>query len=56
MFLWNASHLLKIPVNFYVCVKNAVWKYLQNHSEFVKDYRLGGEGEGGLGATVVHLR
>ncbi len=37
-------------------LKNAVWKYLQNHSEFVKDYRLGGEGEGGLGATVVHLR
>ncbi len=37
-------------------LKNAVWKYLANHKEFVKDYRLGGEGEGGLGATVVHLR
>jgi len=37
-------------------LKNAVWKYLSNHREFVKDYRLGGEGEGGLGATIVHLR
>lgn len=37
-------------------LKNAVWKYLQNHKEFVKDYRFGGEGEGGLGATVVHLK
>lgn len=37
-------------------LKNAVWKYLAKHKEFVKDYRLGGEGEGGLGATVVHLK
>ena len=37
-------------------LKNAVWKYLSNHKEFVKDYRLGGEGEGGLGATVVYLK
>ena len=37
-------------------LKNAVWKYLSNHKEFVADYRLGGEGEGGLGATVVHLK
>lgn len=37
-------------------LKNAVWKYLQNHKDFVKDYRLGGEGEGGLGATIVHLK
>lgn len=37
-------------------LKNAVWKYLSNHKEFVKDYRLGNEGEGGLGATVVHLK
>ncbi len=37
-------------------LKNAVWKYLANHKEFVKDYRLGGEGEGGLGATIVHLK
>jgi DNA mismatch repair protein MutS2 len=37
-------------------LKNAVWKYLQNHKEFVKDYAFGGEGEGGLGATVVHLK
>lgn len=37
-------------------LKNAVWKYLGNHPEFVADYRLGGEGEGGLGATVVHLK
>ena len=37
-------------------LKNAVWKYLANHKEFVKDYRLGGEGEGGLGATVIHLK
>ena len=36
-------------------LKNAVWKYLGNHPEFVKDYRLGGQGEGGLGATVIHL-
>lgn len=37
-------------------LKNAVWKYLSNHKEFISDYRLGGEGEGGLGATVVHLK
>ncbi len=37
-------------------LKNAVWKYLQNHKDFVKDYAFGGEGEGGLGATVVHLK
>lgn len=37
-------------------LKNAVWEYLKNHKEFVKDYRFGGEGEGGLGATVVHLK
>lgn len=37
-------------------LKNALWKYLQNHSDFVKDYRLGGEGEGGLGATIIHLK
>lgn len=37
-------------------LKNAVWKYLANHKDFVADYRLGGEGEGGLGATVVHLK
>lgn len=37
-------------------LKNAVWKYLSNHKEFVNEYRLGGEGEGGLGATVVYLK
>ncbi len=37
-------------------LKNAVWKYLANHKEFIKEYRLGGEGEGGLGATVVYLK
>lgn len=37
-------------------LKNAVWKYLSNHKEFVKDYRFGQEGEGGLGATVIHLK
>ena len=37
-------------------LKNAVWKYLQNHPEFVKSYRLGQQGEGGLGATVVELK
>lgn len=37
-------------------LKNAVWKYLHNHPEFVKSYRLGQEGEGGLGATVVELK
>ncbi len=36
-------------------LKNAVWKYLANHKQFIKDYRLGMEGEGGLGATVVSL-
>lgn len=36
-------------------LKNAVWKYLANHKQFVKDYRLGQEGEGGLGATIVNL-
>ncbi len=36
-------------------LKNAVWKYLGNHKQFVKEYRLGGEGEGGLGATIVTL-
>lgn len=36
-------------------LKNAVWKYLANHKQFVKEYRLGGEGEGGLGATIVTL-
>lgn len=37
-------------------LKNAVWKYLGNHKDFIKDYRLGGQGEGGLGATIVHLK
>ncbi len=37
-------------------LKNAVWKYLENHPKLIKDYRLGGEGEGGLGATIVHLK
>lgn len=37
-------------------LKNALWKYLSNHKDFVKDYRLGGEGEGGLGATIVTLK
>ncbi len=37
-------------------LKNALWKYLSNHKEFVKDYQFGNEGEGGLGATVIHLK
>ncbi len=37
-------------------LKNAVWKYLENHPKYIKDYRLGQEGEGGLGATIVHLK
>ena len=37
-------------------LKDAVWKYLSNHKEFVADYRFGGAGEGGLGATIVHLK
>ncbi len=37
-------------------LKNALWDYLKNHPKFIKDYRLGGENEGGLGATIVHLR
>lgn len=36
-------------------LKNALWKYLANHRQFVKEYRLGMEGEGGLGATIVTL-
>ncbi|MFA6829680.1 MAG: Smr/MutS family protein, partial [Bacilli bacterium] len=36
-------------------LKNAVWKYLQNHPGLVKDYRLGVQGEGGMGATIIHL-
>lgn len=37
-------------------LKNALWKYLSNHPEFVRSYRLGQEGEGGLGATIVELK
>lgn len=37
-------------------LKNALWNYLKNHHELVKDYRLGGEGEGGLGATIIYLK
>lgn len=37
-------------------LKNALWKYLQNHPSFIKEYRLGGEGEGGLGATVITMK
>jgi len=37
-------------------LKNALWQYLSNHPQFVKSYRLGGEGEGGMGATVITLK
>lgn len=37
-------------------LKKAVWAYLAKHGEFVKEYRFGQQGEGGLGATVVILK
>lgn len=37
-------------------LKKAVWKYLDNHKSFFKDYSLGGEGDGGMGATIIHLK
>lgn len=60
-FIGNAS-LRKLPSIRIVhgtgtfALKNALWKYLNNHKELIKDYRLGGEGEGGLGATIIHLK
>ena len=35
-------------------LKNAVWQWLRGHHA-VKSYRIGGEGEGGAGATIVEL-
>lgn len=37
-------------------LKNALWKYLENHKAFFSSWRLGGEGEGGMGATIIHLK
>lgn len=37
-------------------LRNAVHDYLRKHSSFVASFELGGEYEGGGGATVVHLR
>ncbi len=60
-FIGNAS-LRKLPSVRIIhgtgtfALKNALWKYLNNHKELIKDYRLGGEGEGGLGATIIHLK
>ena len=36
-------------------MKQAVWQYLRNHPG-VKSYRLGGDGEGGGGVTVVTMK
>ena len=37
-------------------LRNAVHDYLRKHSSFVASFELGGEYEGGGGATVVHLK
>ncbi len=37
-------------------LRNAVHDYLRKHSSFVEGFELGGEYEGGGGATVVHLK
>ena len=37
-------------------LRNAVHEYLRKHSSFVASFELGGEYEGGGGATVVHLK
>ncbi len=37
-------------------LRNAVHDYLRKHSSFVESFELGGEYEGGGGATVVHLK
>ena len=37
-------------------LRNAVQDYLRSHPEFVKSFELGGEYEGGGGATVVYLK
>lgn len=35
-------------------LKNAVWEWLRNHHA-VQSYRIGGDGEGGAGATIVQM-
>ncbi len=37
-------------------LRNAVHSYLREHPNFVESFELGGEYEGGGGATVVHLK
>ena len=37
-------------------LRKATHEYLKNHSSFVKKFELGGEFEGGSGATVVYLK
>ena len=37
-------------------LRNAVHNYLREHPNFVESFELGGEYEGGGGATVVHLK
>lgn len=37
-------------------LRNATHEYLKKHASFVKKYELGGEFEGGSGATVVYLK
>ena len=36
-------------------LRTAIWEYLKKN-KFVESYRIGGEGEGGTGATVVLLK
>lgn len=36
-------------------MRNAVWEYLKKN-KYVENWRIGGEGEGGTGATVVTLK
>ena len=37
-------------------LRKATHEYLKSHSSFVKKYELGGEYDGGSGATVVYLK
>ena len=36
-------------------IKQEKWEYLKKRKD-IKSFRLGGLGEGGVGATVVYLR
>lgn len=37
-------------------LKKMVWEYLKSHPEFVESYESGDQFEGGLGATIAHLK